>query len=320
MSTSGTVATTVISTDTLVDHAIMRVGKSPAVQTPQVVQTCQESLYMLLLSLSNRGLNLWAVERELKALIVGQPTYVMAAGTLDVLNVVYSQPTFATTVVVASPGITTATATTSSTGIRVGVTFNSAYVDGFYIAVDSAPVQWVPAASYQAGLYWFDLDKAQTGTVFSVSGTVSLDVSDLSVVTLLRDVPLTPLNRDSFMALPNKAQQSHPCVNYWFEKKLNPQITLWPVPDNTNDHLTLMRHRQVQDVGTLSQQIEIPARWYEAITWQLSLRLAFELPDVAPDRIQLVNSMAGQYLLEDELGETDSMPSSIQPNIRPYTA
>lgn len=319
MATSGTVATTIISTDTLVDHALLRAGKQPAVQTPQIVQQAQESLYMLLLSLSNRGLNLWAVERVLQSLTVGQPTYAMLAGTLDVLNVIYSQPTIETTTFTALPAGGEVTASGPVTAVRLGVILSSAYIDGFYIVVDGVPVQWVPPASYQAGTYWFDFDRAYTGTVFGVSGTVLLTVTGLLVVTALRDLPTTPINRDTYMALPNKVQQSHPCVNYWFEKKIPPQITLWPVPDNTHDHLVLMRHRQVQDIGSLSQQIEIPAWWYEAIVWQLSLRLAFELPDVDPNRLAAVQMMAEKYLLEDELGEDDGMPSVIMPRISQYT-
>ena len=311
MSTSGTVATTVISTDTLCDHALLRAGKQPAIQTPQVVQQCQESLYMLLLSLANRGLNLWCCERVLSGLVAGQATYQMPPGTLDVLNVIYSQPTLDPAVGVVIPNgmsITPATIT-----IRVGVLFGTAYAGALTVGGYS-----IASGSYVAGLwYWFDLAVPILSTI-SVVGTAP-DITALRAVTQLRDLPMTPINRDTFMALPNKAQQGHPCVNYWFEKRIPPQNTLWPVPDNNQDHLTLMRHRQIQDVGTLSQQLELPARWLEGIAWQLALRLVFELPDVDPNRIQLVNSMAGQYLMEDELGESDGMPIAIQPRIAPYT-
>jgi len=273
---------------------------------------------MLLLSLSNRGLNLWAVERVLSGLVAGQATYVMPSGTLEILNVIYSQPTLQDGALVAISG-GAAKVVPLSTAIRIGVLFSSPYTGALSLTGTSNTLVSVNSDSYVAGLwYWFDLPVATADTYFGVTGA-SPGIQDIGVVILLRDLPMTPINRDTYMSLPNKAQQSRPSVNYWFEKKLSPQNTLWPVPNNNVDHLTLMRHRQVQDVGTLSQQIEVPSRWLEAITWQLSLRLAFELPGIDPARIQLVNSMAGQYLFEDELGETDGMPSQIMPRIAPYT-
>jgi hypothetical protein len=319
MATSGTVATTVISTDTLCDHALLRAGKHPTEQTPAIVQQCQESLYMLLLSLSNRGLNLWAVERIYRSLFDGQATYTTPDGTLEILNVIYSQPTIETTSFVAGVGGGTATNAASSLITRVGVDFAGIYTGGFYISVDGIPVDYQPTASYSSGLNWITLPKVYAGTTLTLSGTAGMTVNSILVASAVRDLPMTPINRDTYLALPNKAQRSHPCVNYWVEKKLTPQITTWPVADNGDDHLTIMVHRQVQDIGTLSQQIEVPQRWLEAITWQLALRMVFELPGIDPNRIQLVQGMAEKYLIEDERGESDGMPSQWQPNISPYT-
>jgi hypothetical protein len=318
MSTSGTVATTVISTDTLVDHALLRVGKVPAVQTPQIVQQCQESLYMLLLSLANRGLNLWAVEKILIGLVQGQKTYVFPPGTLDILNVIYSQPvlTPVTFAVIANGGSATITSTAV---VRMGVQFGAAYTGPLTIGCTAGTLTTITSDTYTVGLwYWFDLPVTTTDSYFTVTGTAP-NISNLNPVLQLRDIPMTPINRDTWMALPDKDRQSHPCVNWFYEKKLSPQVTLWPVPDNDYDHLTIMRHRQIQDIGTLSQQIEIRAQWLEDITWQLSLRLAFELPGVDPARLEMVKTMADGSLLEAELDENDRMPSSIQPRITPYT-
>jgi hypothetical protein len=312
MATSGTIATTVISTDTVVDHALLRVGKQPAIQTPQIVQQALESLFMLLLSLSSRGLNLWAVEKYLQGLTPGQPTYDTPAGTLEILNVIYSQPTVDTVVgVVIVDGMSL---TPTAAVQRVGALFGAPYTG--VITVNGVAQ---PLATYNTTQpYWFDL-RPPVSSYFEVRGS-GASINALYGVTGLRDLPIEPMNRDSYMSLPNKAQQSHPCVNYWFEKKIPPRITLWPVPDNSNDHLTLMRHRQVQDVGSLSQQLELPAYWLEPITWQLALRLAFELPDIDPNRATLVTQMAGNYLIEGELGEDDGMPSVLMPKISQYTA
>lgn len=98
MSTSGTVATTIIDSAAMIEHAFRRAKVPPAQQTPETVQIARENLYFILLNLSNRGLNLWAVEKKLLSLQPYKATYETAAGTLDVLNVVLSTPTLTSSV------------------------------------------------------------------------------------------------------------------------------------------------------------------------------------------------------------------------------
>ena len=92
------------------------------------------------------------------------------------------------------------------------------------------------------------------------------------------------------------------------------------MPSNGDDHLTIRRHRQVQDIGTLTQEIELPNRWYESVIWQLAERLAFEVPGVDAGRVSLVLQKAQEYKIEAEGNETDSAPVYFAPNIRAYTS
>lgn len=232
MATSGTVGQTTISTDRIIEKAVMRCGLSPTFLTAESIDIALEDLFMLLLSLSNRGLNLWCIDRQVVPLVAGQSTYVLPDGTQDLLNVLLSTP--------------------------LG--------DGTY-----------------------------------------------------RDLPIMPLNRDDYTSLPNKSQQSAIPVNYWFEKLVKPQITLWPVPNDSSKHLSVYRYRQVQDIGDMTKELEIPVRWLEAICWQLALRLAFELPNVTAERLQAVMQMAQTMTIEVEGGETDSAPAYFAPNIACYT-
>lgn len=232
MTTSGTIGTTVINTAKLIEKALRRCGISPASATVETLETAKEDLFMLLMSLSNRGLNLWCIDSQTVPLVAGQAVYVLPPGSLDVLNLVLATPNG----------------------------------DGTF-----------------------------------------------------RDLPVTQLNRDDYTSLPNKTQQSAVPVNFYFEKLRVPQITLWPVPSDSTKHLVLYRYRAIQDVGELSEELEIPARWLEAVTWHLALRLAFELPEVKPERATMVISMAQSMVLEVEGGETDSAPVYFAPNIGPYT-
>lgn len=314
MATSGTIATTIINTAAVIEHALLRVKVPPEAQTPEIVKRASEDLYMLLLNLSNAGLNLWCVDKGFIGLAQGQAVYNMPAGTLDVLNVIHSQPTIATSVFAAITNGGQATVT-SSTVIRIGWKLSSSYVGT--VSVNGAVT--LASQSYLSGVWYYaDLPTATTGTAFTVTGA-SMPVSDIRVITDLYDLPVTVWNRDTYSAINNKSKQAHPATNYFWEKKIVPTLTLWPVPDADTNHLTIYRHRQVQDIGTLTQQLEIPARWYEGIVWQLAARLGFELPGVDPQHLQLVLQMTDKYLFEAEASESDGAPIYLTPGIGVYT-
>ena len=94
---------------------------------------------------------------------------------------------------------------------------------------------------------------------------------------------------------------------------------MWPVPTTAWDHLTILRHRQIQDFGSLTEQIEIPQRWLEGITWHAALRIGMEAPNADPKKLQICVDMADRYTLSASSDEEDGTPLYIQPNILGYT-
>lgn len=327
MSTSGTVATTVIDTSALLEHAFRRVRVLPAAQTPETVLVAKECLYMLLLNLGNRGLNLWCVEKVLLGLQAGRATYTTPAGTLDVLNVLHTQPTLADGAFAATSTGGIFTATTSVKGLRLGVKFSTAYTGVLTLSssedgISYAAAVTVPSATYAADqFYWFELPVAELRGYYSVDGPSATypALADVIVAFALYDLPTTQWSRDTYAAINAKAQMSHPVTNYFFEKKLTPTLTLWPVPDIETNHITMFTHRQPQDVGTLVQQLDIPQRWLDGIIWLLAARLCFELPSVDVNLAQLVVQMADKQEFEAEQSESDGAPIYLTPGVGVYT-
>ena len=130
---------------------------------------------------------------------------------------------------------------------------------------------------------------------------------------------MTQFNRMEYAQQVNKTYQQRPCTNFYFEKTIEPTITLWPTPTNDYDQLSVWRHRFVQDVGSLTQQIEVPQQWVEAVIWMLAARLAYELPGVDPGRRTEVVQASVRFLMDAELGETDNAPVYFVPGIGVYT-
>jgi len=329
MTTSGTIATTTIDTAMVLDHAFRRAKVPAAAQTPEHVMMAKENLYLLLLTLATRGLNLWCVETAYVGLSTAQAIYDMPDGTIDVLNVVYSTPTIETgTDTTAATSI--ATELDASTEIfRIGVRMTSVSASGTLTLAESADgAAWTTISTHvktdwaTGETYWFSLDPSVTNLHFRASFGAAATFDEFYLATAVNDQPVSQWNRDTWAAMNNKSQSGVPSTNYYYERRLDPRVTLWPVPSNDYNHLTIIRHRQVQDIGTLAQQIEVPQRWVEPIIWQLSVRVAFELPAglVPPEQTALVVQMADKTLRDVEGEETDGATIYLQPNISGYTA
>jgi hypothetical protein len=279
-----------------------------------------------MLSLANRGYNLWAIDKYLLPTTENKATYVMPDGTIDVLNVIYSQPTIVT-------GTDSTTATTfetlldsPTTILRVGVAFSALPTTSYTIDSSDDGATWttrqtVALADFPATgeTVWYDLDPTVEADYWRVSGNSAITVDEFYLCSEITDITVTQWNRDEYVQQPTKTSTGRPSTNYYYEKKLTPQVTLWPVPNSSTDQLSVWVHRQIQDIGSLTQQIEVPQRWLEPMTWQLAARLAFELPGVDPARLGAVMQMADKYLIEGEMDESDGAPSYIAPGIGVYT-
>jgi len=77
--------------------------------------------------------------------------------------------------------------------------------------------------------------------------------------------------------------------------------------------------RQIQDVGALSGELEIPQRWYLAILAMLSYRMSLILPQVDLNRVAFLKAEAAECLNRAEQEERDKSPIYFAPNISVYT-
>jgi hypothetical protein len=138
---------------------------------------------------------------------------------------------------------------------------------------------------------------------------------------LPQEIPLGSLNRDTYVAQSNKIFAGRP-ANYWMKRdRLRPELYLWPAPNTTAEsaQLVVWRHRHIMDVGKLTQEIEVPQRWMEAITAQLAFKIALQTPMVDAGMIPKLQALAqaAQQVAWD--GDNDGSPTFIQPWIAPYT-
>jgi hypothetical protein len=170
---------------------------------------------------------------------------------------------------------------------------------------------------------WTDIVAGQTVPYYRcrVYNGTTLSVRELYFGNNSLEVQMSSLNRDDYTNLPNKDFTANQPYQYWYNRQIpNPQIYIWPVPSTAFVQMTCWYSRQIEDVGALTDELEIPQRWYEAVQMMLAHKMSLELPQVAMDRIGYLEKMAEKHLYIAEQEERDRSPIYWAPNISVYTA
>jgi hypothetical protein len=170
---------------------------------------------------------------------------------------------------------------------------------------------------------WYDAEgvTAHTWYRLQANGTTILDVAELVYQNLPSEVPLAPINRDDYSSLPNKTFTGRPTTYWWDMQRSQSIITVWPSVQFqfTFAQLVCFVHSYIQDVGTLTQELEVPQRWYQAIEANLASELGRKTKEVKEELIPRLTMDAANELKAAWAGEDDQAPIKWMPNISPYT-
>jgi hypothetical protein len=327
MAYSNTVSQTVFDTRRVIDNAARRCKLTAQQISAEHIDIANDQLFLLLSDLSNRGIQLWCIEKQIYPLYEGVGDITMDDGTVDILN-----SNFRTLQEVTGTNTDTSTTRTVSfsTDIfvsTVGIYWSAAAVP---VALERSDdnVTWVTiqteTTTATAGQWtWFDLDSSVATPYFRVRATTgTLSFSQIYLANTPTEIPLARLNRDDYTNLPNKAFQNNRPLQFWFDRQVNnPIMHMWPVPNDaaTVCQIVVWRQRYIMDVGTMTQEIEVPQRWYEAIVAMLAARLALEYIEVDPSMISVLDAKAKESLYFAQQEERDNSPVIILPNIAMYT-
>jgi len=357
MAYSGTVGTTVIQVQTLIDHGARRCGKLAEELTSEQLLSARESLYFLLSNLINIGIQYWAIDKKVYGLQANNYVYKLPLGGNDVLQALYrrmNRPTPNSTGGYASSagGIvgnafdnnidTSCTQTSANGNISVDYgTSNPVYVGSigvlpgvsgsfnavFEYSVDGITWSTLLAPGVTAWVnnewLWYDIEAGQTVQYYRIreTGGNTLVLRELYFGNNSTEITMARLNRDDYTNLPNKNFTANQPFQYWFNRTIpQSEIYLWPVPSDPFVQMTVWYSRQIMDVGDLYGELEVPQRWFEAVVFMLAHRMSLELPGVDVARIQYLEGQADKYLGLAEAEERDKSPIYFAPNIHPYTA
>lgn len=139
------------------------------------------------------------------------------------------------------------------------------------------------------GLNMFTFEQ---GTIPLVAGTATYalpaDTVDLlehtirtgagSVVTQA-DLSVTRVSVSTYASIPNKLQQGRPIQIFIERLVAAPQVTMWPIPDDSQTYtLVYWRMKRIDDAGTGVNTAAVPFRFVSAMVAGLAYYLALKVP------------------------------------------
>jgi len=106
------------------------------------------------------------------------------------------------------------------------------------------------------------------------------------------DISLNRISVSTYANIPTKDQTGRPYQIYVNRATSSPQITLWPVPDSGTTYTLVYWYLRRLDDATnpISQTIQIPFRFYNALTAGLAYHIALKRPEVQ-DRISMLKDL-----------------------------
>jgi hypothetical protein len=160
-----------------------------------------------------------------------------------------------------------------------------------------------------------------------LAGVSTYNVPDTTVFILdvyIRQNPLSgmpidrliiPISRSDWAATANKTMPGFP-TSYWWDQKLQPTITLWPVPQQDGAELRYYRQTRAMDANLVNgTQPQIPFAAYDYFTASLAVRLAVIY---APDRLSVLGPMKQQAYMKYIQATTESVPINMNIEMKSY--
>ena len=328
MAYSGTVSQTTFDTRKVIDHAFRRCRIPPQLISAEYIDTAKDALYLLLSELAVQGMPSWCNQKSIYPLYEGAGFITTFSGTIDLLSANLRNTTEVTGINTDSATERVIDFTDATEVVTVGIEW-SATAAPLEFARSDDNVTWTVIQTETpdaiAGDWsWYDMDQVVGTRYFRVRATSgTLDFTTIYTGNNPSEIPMGRISLDQYATLPNKSFTSNRPLQYWLDRQAaSPVIRLWPVPNDaaTTSQVVVWATRHIMDVGTLTQEIEVPQRWYDAIVWALADRLACEIVEVDPAMMAPVSARAAAALDAAWQSNGDDSPFMLAPDISGYTA
>lgn len=157
-----------------------------------------------------------------------------------------------------------------------------------------------------------------TSAVATIScSTDTLDVLDAVVRRNNTDLMMVRMGYGEYLDIPRKTQQGRPTQFFVNRQRENPLIYVWPAPENSTDILVYWKMRFVQDAGKLSNDPDMPRRFFPALVAGLAYYLALNRGMQFPlDRLGILKAEYEEQLQHATEEDRERAPLRIVPRYR----
>ena len=358
MAYSGTYNGTKVNVDQLISYAFRDAGKTSEEMTPEYVQAAKQALFYILQNSVNRGINIWLQKIVVLGAQTNQQVLPMPSNCVDVLeaNWIYIvNPEIASALPVGSSSAPVlfdqdgnsdldqfATSTllanyfgaSYSQATRLFYVGFNAYAPGgsatydLDLQVSQDGITWTTWESFPsvtlADRQWqyYGIDITQEFLYYRLRNRNAGSTFSLRAIQFAQSqqvIPMARLNRTDYFSLPNKQFPSQRSLQYWFNRQIDPEMYLWPVPNNNFQAFSLILELQPQDVGSLTNELYMPDRAVPYFQAALSHKMAMQLPGIDLNRITYLEKLALESRTQFEEEDRDKSPIYLQPNISYYS-
>jgi hypothetical protein len=183
--------------------------------------------------------------------------------------------------------------------------------DGNYITLLSLPAQ-----VYTAGVtVWCDLPQPVSALYYDIievtaNNPTPLDISEIYLTNNTFDIPVNNVGRWGYLNFTNKSMEARPS-NYYFNKQIDPTLTIWPLAAPGYQVLQISAQILVQDVGQITNTIQIPPLFYLALVDTLATTLAQEY---RPDLVQILQTQSERSFSAAYANNTENVPLTLRPD------
>tara|TARA_B110000977_G_scaffold159603_1_gene203598 strand:+ start:457 stop:1122 length:666 start_codon:yes stop_codon:yes gene_type:complete len=154
------------------------------------------------------------------------------------------------------------------------------------------------------------------GTTDLVQGTstytLGSDVVDMLEMVLRRDgtdFEVERISRGQYLTFPNKTTEGRPS-QFYFNRQIDPVITLWQSPDNSTDQLVYYYVQRIEDADALVNTTDLPFRFYPCMAAGLAYYLAIKR---APERLQILKALYEEEFQRAAEEDEDRVPLQLTP-------
>jgi len=327
LATSGLIGSTALTNANILDMAFRRAGIPAQKITGEMLTIAKQDLALLFTEWTNKGIQLWCVEKVVLPYVVGQAIVQLPSGTIDVMNAMHRTMTQVSGTGVAASDRYTITLSTATKVTTFGITLSAGGTFSITIEGSNDALAWTtlyPGDSYTYtanSRRWVDVDNGTSYLYYRWRETTAAAISVVSTYlgNSPNEITIVPVNQDTYTSYPDKTFTGRP-TQWWYYRGLTPSMYLWPTPNNADNMLVVWRRRHIMDPGTFLQNPEIPQNWWSALVNNLAVYLIMDIPESDPNRLSMIQPLAVQTFNEAQANEEDPGPFMINVDLSAYTA